>query len=360
MKKYILLIFLLAIFFISCENMLLGPEPENNPKDNFDILWKTFDENYALFSVKNINWDSLYTLYNSKISASTNSNELWDIITGLLSNLNDGHTKLFNENYTKGFNSSEIAKRSADDFSLDLIKSSKLENVKVVGSGLIIYGKIKNENIGYIHIASFAISGSYESQWAYDIDDVVTNLADCDAIIVDLRNNGGGLRITEDIIASAFIDRQITYFYQQTKIGPGHNELSERFPITISPREGKIRFTKKTVILTNRFSASGAEWVTQVFKNLEYSTQIGDTTFGAFGDIISVAELPNGWTYTYPCRLTTTPEGKCYEGRGIVPNYLVENTSADINAGKDNVINFAIEYLNNSIMPNRLKKIKGQ
>ena len=343
MKKYNLSILLLALLFVSCEEMILGPEPANNPKSNFDVLWKTFDENYALFTIKKVNWDSLRTVYGSKVSASTTSNELWDIMTSLLGNLNDGHTKLFNENYTKGFNSSEIAKRAANDFSLDLIKSSKLENVKSAGSGLITYGKIKNENIGYIHVASFALTGSYDVNWAYDIDKVLNELDACKAIIVDLRNNGGGLRVTGDIIASAFVDREITYFYQQTKIGPGHNDLSGKIPISIAPREGK--FNKKTALLTNRFSASGSEYITEIFKNLSYTTQIGDTTFGAFGDIISVAQLPNGWTFTYPCRLTTTPDGNCYEGKGIVPEYLVENSAADIKSGKDNVINFAIEYL---------------
>ena len=345
MKKYSILILLFVFLLAGCEEMLLGPEPANNSKSNYDILWKTLDENYALFTVKNVNWDSLLTVYGSKISALTTSNELWDIMTSLLSNLNDGHTKLFNDNFTKGFNSSEIAKRTANDFSLELIKSSKLENVNSVGSGLITYGKIKNENIGYIHIASFVLNGSTEVKWAYDIDKALTDLADCKAIIVDLRNNGGGLRETGNIIASAFVDREITYFYQQTKVGRGHNDLSDKFPISIAPREGILKYTKRTVLLTNRFSASGSEYLTEIFRNLSYATQIGDTTFGAFGDIISVTELPNGWTFTYPCRLTTAPDGKCFEGKGIVPDYVVENSAADIKSGKDNVINFAIEYL---------------
>ncbi len=345
MKKQNILILLFALLFAGCEEMLLGPEPINNPKSNFDVLWKTFDENYALFSVKSVNWDSLRTVYGSKINASTTSNELWDIMTGLLSNLNDGHTKLFNEDYSKSFNSSELAKRTTNDFSLELIKTSKLENVNTVGFGLITYGKIKNNNIGYIHIASFALTGSNDLNWAYDIDKALTDLAVCKAIIVDVRNNGGGLRATGDIIASAFIDREITYFYQRTKVGPGHNDLSGKFPISISPREGILSYSKNTVLLTNRFSASGSEYLTEIFKNLSYTTQIGDTTFGAFGDIISIAQLPNGWTFTFPCRLTTTPDGNCYEGKGIVPDHLIENSAADIKSGKDNVINFAIEYL---------------
>lgn len=72
---------------------------------------------------------------------------------------------------------------------------------------------------------------------------------------------------------------------------------------------------------------------------------VGDTTFGAFGDIISRAQLPNRWTLTYPCRLTRTPDGKCYEGKGLVPDYLEENYAADINAGNDKAIKFAIDFL---------------
>lgn len=344
MKKIILLIVFAALLITSCEKMMLGPEPENNSKSNFEILWKTIDENYALFTVKNVNWDSLHIAYGLKINAVTINFELWDIMTGLLSNLNDGHTKLFNENYTKGFSSSEISNRKADNFSIELVKNIFLTDVKIAGSGLIMYGKIKNKNIGYIHIASFASNG-FEYKWAYDIDTAVKELAACDAMIIDLRNNGGGLRNTTDIIASSFIDRDITYFYQQTKTGPKHDDLSGRIPISISQRKDASVFTKKNVLLTNRFSASGAEYFVQIFKNLSYSTQIGDTTFGAFGDIINIAQLPNGWTFTYPCRLTKTPEGKCFEGKGIVPDYLVENSAQDIKAGNDRVINYAIGFL---------------
>lgn len=344
MKKKILLIVFAALLISGCEKNMLGPEPENNSKSNFEVLWKTLDENYALFTVKSVNWDSLHIMYGSKINGATTDAELWNIMTGLLSNLNDGHTKLFNENYTKGFSSSKISNRSADDFSIDLIKNSLLSDPKVAGSGLITYGRIKNKNLGYIHIASFALNG-FELQWAYDIDIAVKELADCDAMIIDLRNNGGGLRNTTDIIASSFIDREITYFYQQTKTGPKHDDLSGQIPISILQRKSASVFTKKNVLLTNRFSASGSEYFVQIFKNLSYSTQIGDTTFGAYGDIINIAQLPNGWTFTYPCRLTKTPEGKCFEGKGIVPDYLVENSDQDIKVGNDRVINYAIGYL---------------
>jgi len=334
-----------SIIFWGCEKTLLGPAPENTPANNFEILWKTLDENYPLFAHKNINWDSLRVVYGSKISASTTETELWTIMTGLLSNLNDGHVMLFNKDRTKWFNASSANAREYD-FSLTLVKNKYLGASTIAGAGYITYGKIRSENIGYIYIASFAASNTGNgTDWAYDIDNVLQQLSSCDAIIVDVRNNGGGLRVTGNIINSAFIDHDIIYFYQRLKTGTGHNDFGAPRPITISQRSGAPRFTKKIALLTNKFSGSGSEYTAQVFKNLSYSTQIGDTTNGSFGEITCNAELSNGWIYWYPCTYTYTPDGKCPEGIGIIPDISVENTKASIDAGKDNVLEYAVQYL---------------
>ena len=51
MKKNIAYLTILAFILTSCEKILIGPEPENTAKSNFDMLWKSFDENYALFKL---------------------------------------------------------------------------------------------------------------------------------------------------------------------------------------------------------------------------------------------------------------------------------------------------------------------
>lgn len=343
---YLTTVVLLLLTFWGCEELLIGPEPENTPKSNFEILWKTLDENYALFPVKSVNWDSLHIVYGSKITSNTTESELWDICGELISTLNDGHVSLLNKGITKFYPSSEISRREPNDFSLDLIKDKFLVDIKTAGDGYFTYGKIKNTNIGYVHLLTFAGSSRGNGyEWSYDINKIVNEFSDCDAMILDLRNNGGGLKITGWIIAAAIVDRDITYFYQQMKTGPGHNDFSKPIPLTASPREDVSRFTKKIALLTNKFSASGSEHFSQLCKNLSYVTQIGDTTFGAFGDIIGTGTLPNGWTFFYPCRLTKTPDGFCPEGIGIIPDVLVENTKADINGGRDKVMNYAINYL---------------
>ena len=348
-RKKILFIFLSAIVLTACERMFIGNEPENTPVNNFNILWKTFDENYAMFQVRNINWDSLNTVYYPpKISIIRQLEaELWNIFAGLLSNLNDGHVCLLGKGWNKAAQSSKVIRtRNADDFSLDLVRTNFIQSSKTAGAGNITFGLIKNENTGYIHISNFRSAGTGNGyDWAYDIDKALSELANCNALIVDVRNNTGGLIVTEGIISSAFTDHKITFFYSRRKTGPGHDEFGELRPVTIEPRSGVIPFTKKIAFLTNRFTASGGEYMTQVFKNLPNSTQIGDTTLGAFGEITSTAELPNGWTFMYPCTLTTLPDGSCLEGVGIVPDILIENTKADIDAKRDNVLEYAISFL---------------
>lgn len=344
--RYVLpLLCAVALCAAGCEEMLLGPPPENTARANFDILWKTFDENYALFPVKRVNWDSLRVRYGSMITPATGGPELWNVATGLLANLNDGHVKLMNETYSMGFDASHLVSRTPDDFSLDLVKTRYLESCKVVGAGLITYGKVRGHNIGYIHIASFTSNVGNGADWAYDIDGVVRELKDTDGLIFDVRNNGGGLVVTLQIIASAFIDHSILYFYQRAKTGPKHDDFGPLIPLIVSPRAGAPGYGKRIGLLTNRFSASGSEHITQIFRNLSTVTQIGDTTFGAFGDIVNIAQLPNGWTFSYPCRLTTTPDGRCLEGIGVVPDVLIRNSAGDIKGSVDRVMDYAVSHL---------------
>ncbi len=347
MKRNIIIAFLVLQIFTSCEKDIIGDDAENTPENNFELLYKAFDENYAQFEVKHINWDSLHHVYSLKINSKTTDEELWNLISDLILNLNDGHVNVFSQSFNKSISGSPIVRnRKADDFSIELIKEKYLSDYRIAGGGYFVYGHIKNAQTGYIYIASFAsLNPGNMSAWAYDIDKALSSLADCKNLILDVRNNGGGLIVNEHIIASAFIDKPITYLYSRRKTGKAHKDLSDPIPVTVYPREEIMPYNKSVVLLTNRFTGSGSEYLTQISKSLPNFTQIGDTTFGAFGEVINISELPNGWTFRYPCTLTTLPNGVCLEGIGIVPDILIRNTKIEIENSTDKQIDYAIDYL---------------
>jgi len=339
-------IFLCVSFFLlsGCEKMLLGPEPENTPAGTFDVFWKTIDEKYGLFPVKDVNWDSLYVIGSNGINSLTTEQELWNICSQLLSHFDDGHLTLFNRDYSESYTSRQLDPEKAKGFNLDLIRSKFLVAPKVTGEGIITYGMIKNRNLGYIHISTFGPANSGR-QWTYDIHEVIREFQNTEGIILDIRNNGGGYAANDLYIASVFIDREIAYSYSWLKTGPGHYEFGAPVAKIIHPLADTLRYNKSIALLTNRFSASGSEILALIFKNLSHSTQIGDTTHGSFGEVTHVAQLPNGWTLNYPCTLTTLLNGRSPEGIGIIPDITVDNTAEDIEAGTDNVMERAILHL---------------
>jgi carboxyl-terminal processing protease len=343
MKLKFLLIYFAILLSSGCDKMLLGPGAGNNPIDNFDVLWKIIDEKYALFPVKNVNWDSLYTIYSKRITPSTGEDELWAVCCSLISHLNDGHVSLFNREYTKNFWSSDIDPAKKMGFSLDLVKKKFLENPWISGEGYITYGKIKNSNKGYIHISSFG-PATNGRDWIQDIDQVNDRLSDSDTLIIDLRNNGGGFAKNDLFFASAYIDREILYYYSHCKSGKGHNDFQKPVARIIKPRISPLNTDRQIILLTNRFSSSGSEVVALIFKNLSYSVQIGEATTGCFGEVSQVGQMPNGWTFHFPCTLTTLPDGSSPEGIGIIPDIYVENNSQDIAEERDKVLERAIMY----------------
>lgn len=109
--------------------------------------------------------------------------------------------------------------------------------------------------------------------------------------------------------------------------------------------EGSFQFKKPVILLTDRFTASGAEIFSLNMRAFEYVTVMGDSTAGDFSDISNTRFLPNGWVYTYSPQLYLTPTGQSLEGIGIVPEIYIKNTKDDIEAGNDLVLEEAIQYL---------------
>lgn len=170
-------------------------------------------------------------------------------------------------------------------------------------------------HIGYIRLTEFR-ENSYKQFHA-----AVKKLKEkgADSLVIDLRNNPGGLlnvaiKITEDFLPAG---KTIV----STK---GRHSASDTLA---KSKNAKGEFIKwPLVVLLNEGSASASEIVAGALKDNDRAVIVGAKSFGK-GSVQSVIPLPDG----SGLRLTTakyfTPSGVCIHGTGIVPDVLVKQTS---------------------------------
>jgi len=132
----------------------------------------------------------------------------------------------------------------------------------------------------------------------------------------------------------------------RTKTGPGINDFSAPKIYTIKSiykaSDGKYGYIKPTVLLTNKNTVSAAEWFTMALRTQSHVTHIGTTTCGAFSVRITRFMI-NGWLYSISSERATDMDGKSYEGKGVSPYIVLQNTYA-----KDDQLEYAVEYVKKS------------
>jgi tetratricopeptide (TPR) repeat protein len=313
-----------------------------DPKDpllNFEFVWRTLDRNYGQFRVKHADWDALYRLYRPKVNSTTTDQELWDIVLGMMGHLNDGHLALADgsRRIGGGRNNGSFAN---DGFSLNLVKSSYLQGkfTETLG-GSFIYGW-PAAGVGYLYIGDLKDG---LDQITKTIDAVMAEFAKARTMIVDVRNNPGGTIKAVGIVAGRFADRRRLYSSEHTRYGRKHDDFLPAQLHHVEP-SGPLQFAGPTVLLTDHISASAAEAFALAMSVLPHVTVVGDTTEGAISSQLP-ERMPNGWTLWVAYKEFRDLEGVCWDGVGIPPDLRVLNTAADIAAGRDRVLEFAMEYL---------------
>ena len=164
----------------------------------------------------------------------------------------------------------------------------------------------------------------------------------CDALIVDLRNNGGGLLTTAQQLASIFINSTTTIAYMSHKTGTGHADLSAPQAVTLDPFPG-LRWQKPVAVLTNRRTYSAANSFVMFVKHLPQVIVVGDKTGGGAGLPFS-SELPNGWSLRFSACPMYDINMVCTES-GIEPDVHVDITSEDYARNRDTIIETARKLL---------------
>jgi carboxyl-terminal processing protease len=170
--------------------------------------------------------------------------------------------------------------------------------------------KILTDGIGYIRVTQF------NEPTADEFEKALNNLEEkgMTALILDLRNNPGGLLESARKVASKFLPSG------ELIVSTEGRDLAQK-TVYRSDRSKK-RLSLPLVVLVNEGSASGSEIVAGALQDLKRAVLVGETTFGK-GSVQSILQLGDGSAV----RLTTakyyTPSHKVIHEHGVTPDIIV-------------------------------------
>lgn len=207
---------------------------------------------------------------------------------------------------------------------------------EIVDVPTVSFEVLEDSNVGYIYISSFdEVTGK---QFRKAVDELEAK--NVDGLIIDLRNNGGGLiDAVVDTLDRILPEGLIMY----TENNKGRDE--EYFS------SAEESYDKPYTVLINEYSASASEVFAGAVQDYGFGTIVGITSYGK-GVVQSILPL-KGVSDGSAIKLTTakyfTPNGRNIDGIGITPDVEVEydgkSIDKDDKSGIDNQMQKAIDII---------------
>ena len=304
----------------------------DSPRGNLEALWRIIDEHYCFLDYKKeaigLDWDEVHVRYANRVDDDMTRVQLFEVLSEMLSELRDGHVNIFTsfdtgrewswqEDYPANVSDTLLRRYLGTDYHL---------------SNGMSY-RVLDDNVGYVRYASFG-----NDLGAGNLDDMLTTLAPCRGLIIDIRDNGGGLVSSAEAFAARFTNQELHVGYMCHKTGKGHNDFSSLEEQILRPANG-VRWQKKVVVITNRSVFSAANEFVKFMKQAPKATILGDQTGGGAGMPFS-SELPNGWSVRFSaCPMYDINKNSTEDG--IQPDIKCLMSALDFQQGKDTCIESA-------------------
>ncbi|MBL7938182.1 MAG: S41 family peptidase [Flavobacteriales bacterium] len=333
MKKAVLLG--LILLSSGCEKAFL-PEPDSDPVGVYEELWRTFDELYAVFPERGVDWNATYSQFKPAVNDGLSDDSLFRVLTAMLEPLDDAHVQLVTPGQ-RAWSSNRVYRELLDNdlFRLEVVKQNYLTNVRTKGEeeSLTTYGLVSGQPIGYIHFPTIS------DTWT-ELDEMLSDMGSIEGLIIDLRHNEGGdftwaLNELDQLNGTAR-----TIYRSRTKNGPGPDDYTGWTDWQLDGGPGTRAY--RIVFITDRYTVSAGERLVMMLRAMDNTVHLGDTTNGALSTVIW-RELPNAWYYRVSIQQVEDPQGIRWEGIGLPPQQVVLNASAQLDAGVDAQLQAAID-----------------
>jgi carboxyl-terminal processing protease len=190
-----------------------------------------------------------------------------------------------------------------------------------------VKGYLLEKDIGYIRISSF------QNPTAKLLKETLNKLVKqndryLESLILDLRNNPGGVLDSAVDVSNLFIDKKGLVVYTEGRI-PSSN-------LKFKTEPGDVMLGSHIVVLINEGSASASEIVAGALQDHKRAIIMGNTSFGK-GSVQTIIELDEGYGLKVTTARYYTPSGRSIQAKGIEPDITLKNISLE-NEKEESVI----------------------
>ena len=197
-----------------------------------------------------------------------------------------------------------------------------------------VKSKLLDNNIGYIQLSQF------QEKTSDELRDALLKLQAASGgklkgIVLDLRNNPGGLLTQAVEVADEFMDKGLIVSVR----GKSGTQPTEYY----ATKNGKFQ-GYPLIVVVNKGSASASEVVAEALQDSKRASILGTKTFGK-GSVQTIIKLENGSGLKLTTAKFYAPSGRSINEVGVMPDIIVEN---DKDEGRDIQLERALELIRTS------------
>jgi carboxyl-terminal processing protease len=364
----------------------------DDPLTNYDVLWHSFNDYYAFFGLRGIDWQAIDVEFRAKVADIADNNALLQLFIEMLEPLNDGHLNMKLADgtpiwYGGGPSLGEqrkvdffIANNDLEQLQQDFEQQDEFEDFDAFLTQLYMayYEQLDDKNVENIlsHVDDAQCGGDEGICWGITPDNVgyllvdqmmgfdelaeesdpaqdmeivkavlneaMPQLADTKAMIVDVRRNQGGYDKISLEIAGRFTTTEQMVYRKKVAYQGG---FANHHDVMVTPT-GDSQYAKPVYLLTSNGTYSAAETFAVAMKGFEHVTLVGESTGGILSDQITKI-LPMGVQVTMSSEVYTDSQGNVYEGVGVPVEHQVDYmVPTEVLDGHDTGIEKALSLIN--------------
>lgn len=404
---YILSIYLTVIFLlVGCnKDSIDKPLTIEEKVEDFEYLFKTIEENYPFLEinkrVNGIDWLGKKDEYLNLVKSSQNNTQFLNSLSYILAQLNNGHTHMIKstEDFERFRDSYSRLKSGWQRMQMDVLNNSKAldrykiekkdnkEALEIDTKGEVIQytnsyvNDIVYDKVGYIAIpqmiAFYQMNNDKEL-----IDGYLDKVKDYQALVIDIRGNGGGSSdYWSEYLIPKIIDKTYTsdsynfwkdgdyikkfirksWIWTDEDFGKVKNlditaltnlpeEVKRDFKyyckntMSVEPKDS-INFKGNLYLLVDKYVYSSSEMLAAFAKQSGCATLIGERTGGdGIGSDPLLAMLPNsGYVFRFSKDMGVMEDGASNEEFKTEPDYIIEFPYKNNDFKKDKCIQKVLE-----------------